>query len=238
MTEQQISLKIDAYTPKTLPMARLATYLEKLALLLGNEAHVHFSHVGAGSAECHAFVDPPAIPKIRDRANAVNDGTAPRAAMRAHQAIDDLLAEDNAIGELRFGKTKVIDFPGRRRMVHEEIGPVQRTAVVDGQIFSIGGRDETINVHLRNGNEETKCVVSVELARKLAPHLLGGKIRLIGRGIWYRTDGQWHMRNFTAGEFTVLDERSLPTTLADIRDTLSGVSADEFLAAMEGLRHE
>ncbi len=87
--------------------------------------------------------------------------------MKAFADVDDLLAEDNAIAEVFIGKSRVIEFPGRRRASAEEFGPVKRTASIDGQIFSIGGKDQTINVHLRNGEKELKCVVSVKLARRV-----------------------------------------------------------------------
>ena len=35
-------LKIDAYTPETMPMGRLAEYMADLAVILGERAAVHF----------------------------------------------------------------------------------------------------------------------------------------------------------------------------------------------------
>ena len=42
---------IDAYSPETLPMSRLAEYMAQLATLLGEKSHVHFVELAAGSAK-------------------------------------------------------------------------------------------------------------------------------------------------------------------------------------------
>ena len=85
----QLILKIDAFTPETMPMDRLAKYIEKFAALLGNESSVHLLSVDRGSCAITAFADDPAIPKIKDRTNRINDGTAPKAAIKARSEIDD-----------------------------------------------------------------------------------------------------------------------------------------------------
>ncbi|HBY59263.1 MAG TPA: hypothetical protein DEH78_05545 [Solibacterales bacterium] len=234
---EQVSLKIDVFTPETLPMARLARYLEELAAMLGSDANLHFSRVAAGSAHLIALADPPAAPKVLERARAVAERTAPRSSMAAHARLDDLLAEDNAIGELFVGRTKLLEFPGRRRAAQEVIGPVSRSGSIDGRVFSIAGKDESINVRLLgDSGGELRCVVSVELARRLGPHLLGGRLRLFGRGVWNRVDAQWVMKAFEADEFVVLDDSPLPDTLRRLQAVFEGVSADEFVSAMSDLR--
>ena len=132
----------------------------------------------------------------------------------------------------------MIEFPGRRRAPAEELGPVQRSSSLDGQIYSIGGKDETINVHLRDGANEMKCVVSLDLARRLVPHLFGAHVRLSGSGTWYRMDGSWQMRTFHATDFIVLDVSPLKGTLGTIRKIFDGFSPDEFVSTMSELRKE
>ncbi|MEO8126585.1 MAG: hypothetical protein ABI822_05790 [Bryobacteraceae bacterium] len=156
--------------------------------------------------------------------------------MNAHSAIDALLLEDNAVAHVAFNGRNVIEFPGRMRAACETIGPVRRATSIEGQIFSIGGKDETINVYLIDGQLEHKCVVSVELARRLGTHLRGARIRFFGQGMWYRVDSVWQMKTFTADDFIPLDEESLDGAVKSIQATLSGIDAEEFLAAMLELR--
>jgi hypothetical protein len=127
---------------------------------------------------------------------------------------------------------KVIDFPGRKRAPQERIGPVRRKSVIDGQIFQIGGKDETINVHLRNihkPSETYRSEVSIDLARKLATHLLTGMVRLFGEGDWYRTDSGWGMspNSFSAYDFVLIDESSLAATINSAREIFKDVKVDE-----------
>lgn len=236
MKRDEVSLVIDVFTPLTLPMNRLAEYLKPFALLLGNEAHVHFQGVKEGSANCLALIEPHAAPKVKERLDHVVSKTAPRVAMKAHQDIDNLLLEDNALGYVALDGRNVIEFPGRMRAAQETIGPVRRSTSIEGQIYMIGGKDDTINVYLNEGHRETKCVVSVDLARRLGPHLRGPRIRFFGHGIWYRVDGSWEMKTFAAEDFLALDEKPLPETLKNIQANYSDVEPTEFMAAMQELR--
>jgi len=236
MKREEIVLEIDAYTPATLPMARLAEYLTQFALLLGNEANVHFAKLGRGSARCVAYADEQAAPKVRERVESVVSGTAPKHAMKAHKEIDDLMAHDNAIGGVYVAEHKVIEFPGRRRAQQEKIGPLRRDTSLDGQIFMIGGRDETINVHLRDGEKIFRCEVSIDLARRLAPYFLNGLVRLFGQGDWYRIDSRWEMANFVAVDFVGLERKTLKESIEGMRDIFSGVSAEGLLSDLEDLR--
>lgn len=234
----ELVLNIDSWTPETIPMDRLAKYLEQFAALLGNDSSIHFVRVERGSCKLRAFAEDPALPKVKDRANQINDGTAPRQALKARADLDDLLAEDNAIGDVTIGNSKLIEFPGRKRNPVEEIGPVSRRSTIDGQVYSIGGKDSTINVKIRDGDREMGCVVSVDMARRLAKHLFGQPVRLAGEGQWYRVDGKWIMKSLIADELIELRDESLASSLSRISGIFAGVDPDEFMAAMKELREE
>jgi len=156
-----------------------------------------------------AFADDEAIPKVRERARAINDGTAPRSASNARAEADELLALDNTSGRIMLAGEKLIQFPGSKNAPKEEFGPVARPSAIDGAIWSIGGKDETINIQLRDHGQDPKCLVSVALARRLTPYLFGKKVRLSGAGQWYRVDGRWQMKSLVADDFVELDEPPL-----------------------------
>ena len=158
--------------------------------------------------------------------------------MKASDEIDDMMAKDNATGHLSVGGNKIIEFPGRLRPTPETVGPVKRNASVDGHIYSIGGKDDTINVHLLDGEEEIKCVVSVALAKALAPHLRGQKIRLFGSGLYNRVDGLWQRKSFVATDFVMLGDSSLAFDLNSIRSLFADIDPASFMSAMSELRGE
>lgn len=236
MKKPEILLVIDRFTPGTLPMARLAAYMREFAALIGSEERVHFSRLRKGSACLVAFPDEQAAPKVKTRIEEVLDGTAPKEALRASREIDNLLAADNATGHVELDRARMIEFPGRLRPPQEKIGPVRRSTSIEGVIYQIGGKDETINVHLLGDEPSLHAEVSVELARRLAPFLLLGKIRMFGDGEWYRVNGKWERHRFTAVDFTPLDQHSLPDALREMQQVFSGVDPDDFSAAMADLR--
>lgn len=238
--KDKFRLVIDAFTPDTLSMARLADYLKEFAILLGNEANVHFDKVENNCAALASYSDRTVTPKIRRRLEEVIEGTAPKLALKSNSTIDEMMRADNAAGYVDLGKSKLIEFPGRKRAPQQRIGPIQRKSVIEGQIFQIGGKDETINVHLCNPqrpSETYRCEVSIALARKLMPYFLVGKVRLFGEADWYRTDGGWVMspNTFTAVDFVQLVDCGLETTINSMRDLFADVKADA--AMLEELRH-
>ena len=48
---KKLTLRIDGFTPYTLPMGRLAEYLKDLAAIFGTQTDAHFIEVGDGSAD-------------------------------------------------------------------------------------------------------------------------------------------------------------------------------------------
>ena len=142
----------DSFTPETLPMERLGEYVAALAKLLGEQANVHFRGIEAGSAVLVASIDPPAQPKVRERVLMVRDGGGPSDARNAFADLDEMLRKDNATGTLSDGPGGVIiPFPGRNRPEPPVYGPFREDGTIDGQLIRVGGKDETVPVHLRDG---------------------------------------------------------------------------------------
>lgn len=210
----------DSFTPDTLPMERLAEYVAALAKLLGEQQNVHFRSIEAGSAVLVATIDAPAQLKVRDRVVAVRDGSGPSDARKAFANLDEMLWKDNATGTLSEGAGGVvITFPGRNRPEPLVYGPFRQDGTIDGQLIRVGGKDETVPVHLRDGAIiHTGLVCTPEIARRIAPHLYGPTLRVHGTGTWLRTGaGEWELRNFRINDFEVLDDAPLLTVVGNLR---------------------
>lgn len=211
---------VNSYTPATLPMARLVDYLAEYARLLGETEHVHFDRVIDGSAQLAAWADEPAVPKVRVRLLTAAAGNASDDVERAIRKLDDLLAEDNASGQLLDAQgAEIIAFPGRERPQPQVFGPFSQEGSIEGEIVSIGGKDETIHVHIRDeGTVYTSCVATKELARELGHHLLGAPVRLQGTGRWMRHgDGTWELRHFRINSFDVLKVDPIGSIVNELR---------------------
>ncbi len=219
--EEIYELYIDAFTPQTIPMARLAGYMISFAELLGHREHVHFGDLKEGSLAVAARVDEVAQRKVEKRVEEIRYGVGPEIARKALREIDDKLAEDHAVGCVLRGKAKLIEFPGRTRPVEAKLGPVEQPGALDGEIIQVGGRDETINVHLKAGDQIHFCVTSKELARRLAQHIFGAPVRVHGRGIWARmASGAWILKKFEIAGFETLEETSLSKMFEGLRARL------------------
>jgi hypothetical protein len=234
-------LYIDSFTPETIPMSRLAGYMASFAELLGHSEHVHFERLKPGSLSVAALVDEIAQRKVDKRVDEVLYGGRPQSARKALGEIDDKLAEDNAMGRILRGTAKLIEFPGRTRHMEEKLGPIEQPGTLDGEIIHIGGRDETINVHLKAGEEIHICVTSRAIARSLAPHIFGNVIRVRGLGTWARLEsGAWILKRFRIEDFEPLDETPLSKVFEGLRARLAPPEAGRMnpVDLMRQLREE
>lgn len=212
-------LKIDAYTPSTIPMARLAEYMSMLSQLLGNQERVHFERLDEGSTVLVSRVEEVARPKVAKRLATIEMDDAPPEAKRAITQINEMLRDDNARGTLFRGEAKILPFPGRDIPKPERIGPFNQEGSIDGVLIRIGGKDKSAHATLidSDGNE-WKCEVDREMARDMARELFGTPLRIFGTGRWTREeDEQWKLVSFRAARFDLLEDGSLAEAVEKLR---------------------
>lgn len=236
---EEYKFRIDAFKPDTIPMSRLAEYMADVATLLGTQEHVHFLRLEDGSTVLVQEVEYEAVPKVRERLEGIRTRSAPDDALKAFSDIDQKLSEDNASGLLETEMTRVIEFPGRNRSKTEVFGPVVQPGTIDGVLIRVGGRDATVPVYLLEGEIIHKCNSNREVAKRLAPHLFGGTLRVHGFGKWNRDSfGNWVMERFNITDFTPLDDSNLSVAVAKMRSITTDLhSSDDPLKELGRLRH-
>lgn len=219
-----LRFKIDAFRPDTIPMGRLAEYMAALAALLGNEKSVHFLRLDPGSVELVHCVDVEDQPEVHARLTALRHGNAPADAVKAYRGLDDMLANDNAVGILAIDQQDVIlEFPGVTRPKPVDYGAFTQEGIFDGIPVKIGGLTDTVPIHLQEIGPDAHihiCHASREIARAIAVHLFEAPIRVHGTGRWRRkASGAWELIRFTIGTFEVLNDAPLETVVARLRGT-------------------
>ncbi len=211
--------KIDAYTPATIPMGRLAEYMAQLAILFGERHAVHFNGLTKGSTILNATVDREAAPKVRDRVTRVRAGDAAIEPARAFQVLNHMLRDDNATGLLRDSSARgvILNFPGRE-LAEEKFASIRQHGTIDGIVTGIRGRDETIHITILSEDRQISgCETTRAIAKQLGLKLFE-PVRFFGSGKWTRdADGMWHLQTFRIESFQSLDDAPLADALIALR---------------------
>lgn len=231
--------KVDAFTPETLPMARLAAYLTQLASLFGNPERVHFDKLKKGSAVVQTKVETQAVPKVDVRLRQAGALDAPEDVAKTYRTLNKMLREDNATGLLRKPRgATIIKFPGKKTPIAETIRVVE-TGSLEGILIRVGGTDETLPIWLQdiNGMIYYCNTRDKQVARQLAAYYLGPSVRVHGSGRWLRNqDENWELEEFTIVNFEPLSEHTLTETVQVIRK-IPGNEWDELDDPIAYLKH-
>lgn len=209
---------IDPYTPATIPMGRLAEYMAQLATMLGEPDSVHFVRLQRGSTGIVHKIQTEAVPKVRARARAICRGDAPRDALRAYDAVNKMLREDNGTGALKEGESAIIiPFPGVKSE-EEKYTAIRERGTIDGEIIRVGGPHKWVPVLIdAEGEPFSGCWADRTTAKQLGQKLFE-PVRLHGTGKWDRTgDGKWVLKEFVIERFEPLSAEPLSEALGRIR---------------------
>lgn len=220
MAAYEYTFRIDAFTPETIPMARLAEYLAVLSNLVGHDQSTHFDRLEEGSARLVYKIDAVDAPKVERRLARTGEPDAPKDLRKAILALNTMLANDNAVGELRNpAGSVIIPFPGRDRPKQLAFPAFRQDGSIDGQIVIIGGKDSTAHVTLQDGAVTYSNIkLTRDMARQLRSYLYEQKVRLVGNGRWERSpEGAWKLLDFSVDRFEILNDSSLSNVLDSVR---------------------
>jgi len=239
----EYTFKIDAYTPATIPMSRLANYMQNLATLFGEKEHVHFMGLKEGSIILAQRIDQESLPKVHARIESINpeERTGPEDALRAYNALDRSLDEDNTSGYLyQDDGAQILYFPGCAKPKPLTFGAFTQPGSLDGSLIKIGSKGNTVPAHLQEDNDVYICKVARNMARNMAPHLFAATLRVYGTGKWERdADENWTLKHFDIANFKVLDDTPLDELVKHLRKVPGNGWKDinDPYAELQRLRH-
>ncbi|HUZ95244.1 MAG TPA: hypothetical protein VMU57_10060 [Edaphobacter sp.] len=245
--DKRLIFYIDAYSPETIPMAKLADYMAEFAALLGKDNAVHFAGVEDGSTKIAARVEFEDLPKVTARLHDIRRGTPPKDAAKIFDQIDTKLANDNAVGRIFVegedgaASAELLTFPGRTRPKAQSYGPFPQDGHLDGLLVAVGGITENVPLRLQNGDTTySNCDTTRAIARELGKHLFE-PIRIHGSGRWLReADSKWTLIRFRVHRFEVLNAASLRDTVTVLRAVRGSgwTDMDDPLAELDDLRRD
>lgn len=241
MIEDEIyTFRIDAYTPQTIPMARLAEYMAVLAAMLGEKDSVHFHSLEPGSTKLLSRIEKEAAPKVRDNVNSAQSEDGKPDVVKAYKQANDMLRKDNAAATLERCGENVLEFPGRKLPRPPKLGPFNQGVEKDGVLVRVGGVDKSAHATIEDNNSETwSFEVTRELAVELAHHLFGKPLRLTGTGRFFRDEeAQWQHSALKAASFEVLNSDSLVAVVDRIRQLPGDIWKPDPIAVLRSLRDD
>jgi len=248
MGDDEYSFWLDAYTPDTIPMDRLAKYMTQIAKMLGYESSVHFTRLDPGSTVPVMRIEKEDAPKVFERLEQVARGAASNDAVSAYDELNKLLASDNATGKLSrkrsndIGSAVVLTFAGKDLPKPLTYGPFNEVAVVEGELVRIGGKDASAHAQIIDPEGKPwNCEMDRQLAIEMAPYLYKGPVlRVTGDARWERLeDKSWQLKSFKVQGFAVLDDETLEAVAERMRnlrntDWSSLDNVDAFITASRG----
>lgn len=214
---KRLTLKLHDSSPQALSMKRLGQYLAKLSDMLGEVDHVHFSSVTEGSALLNMSIDAAHYPQVLTHVRDIPNGLGPQKNCIAYQELQRLMDEDATGGAiLDDDQTPVLSF--RKRPEANKPLVVSKTGSVQGRLYRVGGKDDTVPVHLTGANGQTlHCEASIDIAQQLSA-LLFKQISVSGHGVWERSEqGDWRLRKLKIESFHALDDSGASAVLAQLR---------------------
>jgi len=239
--EDIYTFHIDAYSPETIPMSRLAEYMLALADMYGEKGNVHFAGLKAGSTQILSRVEREAVPKVRQNLISAAEPT-PSDQVTAYKKLNDMLRADNAEANLLRSDSNVLTFPGRRLPRPAKLGPFTQAVEKDGVLVRIGGKDRSAHAIIDDGEGNSwSFEVTHDLARELALQLYDRPIRLIGTGRWFRDEeGRWQHKDLKATAFQILNADSLADVVGRIRSLPPEAwnLGDDPIAALQAIRDD
>ena len=238
--KREYRLKINAYSPETMPMKRLAEYLADLAVLLGDESHVHLVGIESSSTCPVVLVDWEAEPKVIDRVQKARNKEGPEDAQHAIENINTRLKKDNASADLLSPeRSNILEFPGAMRPEPIEWPSINQASELYGVPIWVGGKAELSNIDLLDGTSEWKCLAERTKAIAIAQHLYTATLRVYGHGRWRKLpNGPWTLERYVIDDFDVMKTTTIEQTIAEMRKIKANwKSLPDPIAALDSIRH-
>ena len=230
-----------AFTPDTIPQARLAEYLAALAELYGESASVHFVGIEAGSLVIASRSDPDADDEVSERLEAAaQESEAPPDVRKALSAVRQLVQQDGDDAQIERDGAVVLTFPtGERQPDALVYGPFWQRGHLTGTVILVGGKSDPVSVKLQIKDKTITCKAKRGVAKKLRDWMWESPVRVEGTGRWLRDeDGIWQLLAFDIADFCPVDDEALTTTIARLR-AVEGrwKNRPDPLAELEAVRH-
>lgn len=214
---KSLTLRLDNHSPDTLSLRRLGEYLACLSNVIGSNEPVHLHSVESGSAMLRLEVDDARYPQIVADLDGLANGHGPKRRLTAYENLKKMLSDDRTSGALiDHFHSAIASIPWAESP--DTAIEIMKHGSVQGELYQVGGKDESVPVRLAGANGETYlCEATREIASQISPHLYC-QVRVSGSSIWVRTDKEgWRLKKLRIESYKVLSESALGAALSNLR---------------------
>ena len=214
---KSLTLRLDNHSPDTLSLKRLGEYLACLSKVIGSNEPVHLHSVESGSAMLRLEVDDAHYPRIVTDLNGLASGHGSKRRLSAYENLQKMLRDDQTSGALiDHFQSAIVSMPLADSP--DTAIEIKKHGSVQGELYQVGGKDESVPVRLAGANGETYlCEATREIASQISPHLYC-QVRVSGSGVWVRTDKDgWRLKKLHIESYKVLSESDLGAALSNLR---------------------
>ena len=212
------TFKIDDFTPNDMPFGRLVDYYSEIKKMLGVADIIHLVDVVESSHGSRFVVDRNHETALNKRVWQLIEGTAPKAAARARDAIDVMLREDGTSGSFFDSTgTNVIPFPGKQTVENTQIR-VRGAASFVGELYHVAGTKEDVKIRLSTeAYGVVFCTTTRDIGKALRDFLFE-QVKVSGRGMWTKSSsGKWGIDDFAITDFMPVRGENLRESVDRLR---------------------
>lgn len=212
MSKNQLTLVLNGTYPEKLSVAKLGEYLSALSGLYGSEDSVHFESLETGSARIVTYVDTDtAYRNVIQRS--VKQSTSNGGAFAK---LMSLLNRDGLKGHIEDNdKVTIVDLP-QRSLPSPFV--IRKKTKVQGRLYSVGGKDDSVPVRLEGANGETyMCEAPPATAAELGKYLFQF-LRVSGESYWEKKDSIWKLKKLQITSYEVLVKSDIKKAIKSLQD--------------------
>lgn len=234
--DSKYRFKIGAYSPKTIPLGRLLSYLQEFKKLLPHPDHVHLVGVEDGSTMPAFYIEPQYQIHTVEQLIKIEKGNGTQVQQNAYAEIGYLADEDGAaqVSFLQPDGNNIINFPRKTRPAPNEelvIKGVKEPLTIFASAFKTGRprqntqKYEAYFTDMKNG-DSIKASMSVELGIELGK-VLETELSVTGVASWSRSEsGEWSIASFEVSSFEEFKPRRLEDTFLLIKERANHIPDD------------
>lgn len=215
---KEIVFELKGRMPHQIPLARMASYMQEFAALIGSDDAALFSEIRPGSTRIAARPrEAGGQSAIRRRVLNASVGKGPREAVAAFKKITELASADRAPAKVTDGHTAIVHFPSNLP-TYDPIRVIERghvTGLLEGVL-----RDGQRGVKARirpDGEPLIICTATGAVGKRLGGLFLE-YVRAYGFGHWKREkSGKWVCESLHIESIDPLSNVPLREAVRDLR---------------------